>query len=270
MDNNSLDKIYRKSDDFESIPRYYSVSGVNVNSCCDILSSIILKALQKEFNELDDLSNLHHFVSPSNVNTYRLKLFNLINKDNLFDLFTSSFEHDIKKMIGPDLIVQKSLNLSIQMPNDNDSTLFTHIDAVNGDSPFQLVCWLPLTDCFETNSMFIMSHKRTMEHLKAIKLDLNADSKQPVTTSPVPNKRDYLNLKRGEAIIFNPLYLHGNSINKTDKTRLSINLRFKNFFTPEYSTETNPDRSLPAYYKIYNLTDFSLLGLSYITFMHGE
>ena len=41
------------------------------------------------------------------------------------------------------------------------------------------------------------------------------------------NKNDFVNLDFGEILIFNPTLLHGNLINKTNHTRVSLNIRFK-------------------------------------------
>ena len=64
---------------------------------------------------------------------------------------------DITTILGSDLLIQTKLNLSIQMPGDKNSILKSHIDSQSGDSVFQLVVWVPLTNAYETNSMFIHS-----------------------------------------------------------------------------------------------------------------
>jgi sporadic carbohydrate cluster 2OG-Fe(II) oxygenase len=48
------------------------------------------------------------------------------------------------------------------------------------------------------------------------------------------NKKDikWLNVKYGQGIIFSPNCLHGNVMNIEKNTRWSINIRFKNLFSP--------------------------------------
>ena len=53
--------------------------------------------------------------------------------------------------------MQKNINLSIQMPGDDSSMLPVHADVLNGDSPFEVVLWVPLVDCHATKSMYILS-----------------------------------------------------------------------------------------------------------------
>ena len=43
------------------------------------------------------------------------------------------------------------------MPNDKDSLLDLHSDIYAGESPFQVVVWIPLVDAYETKSKPIHS-----------------------------------------------------------------------------------------------------------------
>jgi sporadic carbohydrate cluster 2OG-Fe(II) oxygenase len=60
--------------------------------------------------------------------------------------------------------MQKKINLSIQIPNDKDSLLDLHSDIYAGESPFQVVVWMPLVDAYETKSMFFTkpTHNKKM------------------------------------------------------------------------------------------------------------
>ncbi len=46
--------------------------------------------------------------------------------------------------------MQLRVNLSIQMPEDESSLLPVHADTWSGDSPYEVVVWLPLVDCYDT------------------------------------------------------------------------------------------------------------------------
>ena len=65
--------------------------------------------------------------------------------------------------------MQKRINLSIQLPNDSSSLLPVHSDVWSGDSPYEVVVWLPFVDCYKTKSMFILPPKAN------IKLNKNFD-----------------------------------------------------------------------------------------------
>ena len=72
-------------------------------------------------------------------------------------------------LVGNELSMQKSINLSIQMPNDKSSLLDLHADTWSGDSPYEVVVWLPLVDCFKTKSMYILPNNKYKLFLKNLR-----------------------------------------------------------------------------------------------------
>ena len=57
--------------------------------------------------------------------------------------------------------------------------------------------------------------------------------------------------------------LHGNIINKTNRTRVSLNVRVKSPFSPE-ADDRNPDRRLGTYYKVLKISDDTKYALELI------
>ena len=170
----------------------------------------------------ENLEEIHKKISQENINETRIKAFRSINlienwKKKLLDLI----KPNIHEILGLDLAIQKNLNLSIQMPGDKNSILEKHMDFRTGDSPFQRVIWIPLTKSYSTNAMYMS--------------DIN-DNYEP------------LNMDYGELLIFDPNTKHGNVENKTEHTRISINVRVKNWFSPDLSSEA-PDRQFGVYYE---------------------
>ena len=103
------------------------------------------------------------------------------------------------------------------MPNDKDSLLDIHSDIYAGESPFQVVAWVPLVNVYDTKSMFGAEIKQN----KVMNQQMLNSSKK--TTKEIYNKNKkkfkFFNVKLGEVLIFSPLMLHGNTINKTKETR---------------------------------------------------
>ena len=48
---------------------------------------------------------------------------------------------------------------------------------------------------------------------------------------------EFVEVKYGEGLIFSPTLFHGNVLNETEKTRISINCRFKNIFLMKQNLE---------------------------------
>ena len=93
----------------------------------------------------------------SNLNSFRLKVLDSINKDPNFKYHYFEVARPfIEAIAGNELAMQKRVNLSIQLPEDDSSLLVVHSDVWAGDSPFEIVVWLPLVNCFRTKTMYIL------------------------------------------------------------------------------------------------------------------
>ena len=77
------------------------------------------------------------------------------------------------------------------------------------------------------------------------------------------NKNYFVKTNYGEFIIFNPALLHGNVENKTNSTRVSLNIRLKSMFSPEPSNR-NPDRRFGTYYEVLKISDNTKFALDYL------
>ena len=223
-----------------------------------LIKTFIVKNIKKKITNFDgDLSNLHKFVKYKDLNKLRYDCFKEINKG--FDWENTIFnicKNEINSQLGNDLLIQSKINLSIQIPLDDTSQLPAHSDCWSADSPFQKNIWIPLTNAFKTNSMFILNKKMTLKHLKL----LNKQKKHLVPKKI--NNNFFIKIKYGQILIFNPAILHGNVVNRTNKTRVSLNVRVKSIFSPE-PTERNPDRKFGTYYKIWKISEDTKLANEY-------
>ncbi len=239
--------------------KLYNTYNLKNSSSLDLVRDKIVNKLKKKNKKFNgDLSLLHKYFSKKNINLIRIDCFNEINFNLKWEsLLKKIFFNELRKHLGSDIMVQTKLNLSIQMPNDKSSILNLHSDCWSADSPFQLNLWIPLTDAFETNSMFIKNINSTMKFIKKVKKN------DKIPKNIKPSSKDFIKVNYGQYIIFNPSLLHGNVLNKTKKTRVSLNIRFKSFFSPEPGTR-NPDRKYGIYYKIFNLSKNTKFGMKYI------
>ena len=69
--------------------------------------------------------------------------------------------------------MQRRVNLSIQLPRDNSSLLPIHSDIWGGNSPFDLVVWVPLVDCYKTKSMYLLPPSKANKINKMFKKSKN-------------------------------------------------------------------------------------------------
>ena len=186
------------------------------------------KIFKKKVNQ--DLNLVHNFLSKKNLNEFRVNLINSINNNKTLrsDYYKLAKKH-LDAIVGNELVMQKRVNLSIQLPNDDSSLLPVHSDTWSGDSPYEVVLWVPLVDCYKTKSMYILppNHlKKFHKHFKSKKLSSTELYKK------IKSKVKFLNIKFGEILIFNQNLPHGNIVNKESESRWSLNCRFKNIFSP--------------------------------------
>jgi len=204
----------------------------------------------------DCFNEIHNYVSLKNLNNFRLGIINDINKSKTFKkhYYNVASEY-LNILVGNELSMQKSINLSIQMPNDKSSLLDLHADTWSGDSPYEVVVWLPLVDCFKTKSMYILPNNKYKLFLKKFK---NSYTKNNFDLfKSIKKDLIWLNIKFGEVLLFNQCLPHGNIVNKEDETRWSMNCRFKSVFTP-YG-----DKKIGEFFQPITLRAASRIGMKY-------
>ena len=204
-------------------------------------------------------NNLHKELKKSQLNKIRMDTIIKISndakvKENLFDLI----DNYIFELVGNELAMQKNINLVVSMPKDTSSTIDLHADTWGGNSPFEIVVWLPLVNCYKTKSMFIL------DKIKAKKLNIEKQIKKNKKLSAeklfskIKNHVTWLDVKYGEVLLFQPSLPHGGRANMEKETRASINSRFKGLFTPYI------DKKLGEYFEPISIRPCSKAGFKYI------
>ena len=196
------------------------------------------------------------FLKPESTSKFWIKEQIRINKDKKFkDNLFSIAKKDIFDIVGNELAIQKNINLSIQCPNDDSSLLPIHSDTWDGNSPFETVLWLPFVDCYKTKSMFILNAKKysKFENIYKSKKLISANGLYKNLKSHI----EFVKIKQGHFMLFNQNLPHGNVVNKTSETRVSLNCRIKGLFTPYRQKE------LGSFFKPLIIRPASQIGLKY-------
>lgn len=218
---------------------------------------------KKYKNIKDFFSNLHKHVSLNKLNNLRV---NVIKKINIDEKFRENYylvaKEGLDQLVGNELAMQNKLNLSIQMPHDKNSQLPMHSDIYAGESPFEVVVWIPLMDIQANNqSMYITSPKNN----KIINKEVTTTKTKTLTQIFNKHKKKFkfLKINFGELLIFTPILQHGNIINTTDKTRVSLNCRFKSLLSP-YDVFSKTHRNIPHFYRPLQIKPLTRIGFNFI------
>jgi len=207
-------------------------------------------------NDYDSfLNNIHNIISAKDINKLRICVLNSLEK---LDWFRPSFfklaRNALSILVGSELAMQRRINISVQLPRDESSLLHIHADTWQGDSPFEVVLWLPLVNCYKTKSMYFLPQNKCPNQSRFLS-NSNCINSNELYES-VKKDLQWMKVQFGQFIIFNQSLPHGNIVNNENETRWSFNCRFKGVFTP-YS-----DKKLGDFFEPITLKPISKLAIS--------
>ncbi len=210
--------------------------------------------------EYDDiarfLDTIARHVHRDALNALRLALIDTVMSDPSFrHKYFACARSVLETLVGNELAMQRGIGLSIQLPDDASSLLPLHSDAWSEDSPFEVVLWIPLVDCYRTKSMFIASpdvDRRWRERMHEF-----AGGGAEALYAAVEPELAWLDIPYGNVLVFTHTLMHGNRINREQTARWSMNVRFKGLFTP-YS-----DKQLGDFFESITLRAATRIGMDY-------
>ena len=202
------------------------------------------------------LDRIADLVPADQVNDFRVAVIAGMNaqpwtRRAYFDLARQALE----SVVGNELAMQRRINLSIQLPDDDSSLLPLHSDVWAGDSPFEVVLWVPFTRCFGTKAMFLLPPGPNADFHSRLS-DFETTGVEAAYKA-IEDQLIWIEIAYGKFLLFNQNLPHGNRINREGETRWSANCRFKGLFTP-YA-----DKKLGEFFEPITLRPASRIGLDY-------
>lgn len=203
------------------------------------------------------LNGFHEIVGIDDLNRVRMAVIEGLNKQPwLRAAYFALARNAIFSIVGNELAMQRRINLSIQLPDDQSSILPVHADVWSGDSPFEIVLWIPLVDCYDTKSMYLMPPGPDRKVQGNMGEDFKGASEEDLYDA-IENDVEWMNVPYGHALIFSQTLMHGNRANEEPETRWSLNCRFKSLFSP-YS-----DKRLGEFFEPITMRAATEMALSY-------
>jgi hypothetical protein len=163
-----------------------------------ILEAVRLAAARHVGGPLPELSEVR--IPAADLNAVKLDIMQALSEPWVRPAYYRLARSLLDRLVGNELAMQRRLNLSVQLPGDDRNLLPIHRDTDTGDSVFEAVLWVPLTDCARTASMWFRDH--------------------------------FIEIRYGEVLLFNQDIPHGNVVNEEPRSRWSLNCRFKGVWTP--------------------------------------
>jgi len=203
-------------------------------------------------NDVDEFFNNFHKLNLKgvNLNEKRMEIINYCTQNlevgrTIYELFKNL----IIQLIGSDIVAQKTTNLVIHQPGDQNAEAL-HRDSPS-NSPFEITIWLPLVNVYGTKSMYLLNREKSREALLILKRDYEefaVFSKQHAESIDAPF---------GNALFFWQGLIHGVPINDENETRWSLNMRYKNLFSPCGS------KGLIEFFDLLQLSPLTRIALDY-------
>jgi sporadic carbohydrate cluster 2OG-Fe(II) oxygenase len=202
------------------------------------------------------LDETHRHVPVEKLNEFRLALITAMKQEAwLRPAYFALGRRALEIIAGNELVMQRSVNLSIQLPHDDSSLLPIHSDVWSGDSPYEVVLWVPYVSCSGTKSMYFCEAQadgRVQPALSAFQ-GKSAEDLYHAVAKDAP----FIDVAYGEVLLFTQNIMHGNRVNETDETRWSSNCRFKSALSP-YA-----DKKLGEFFEPITIRPATRLGLRY-------
>jgi sporadic carbohydrate cluster 2OG-Fe(II) oxygenase len=177
------------------------------------------------------LDRIHEKVDAARLNDLRLAVIREMNEEPWTRLaYFNTARRALEVIVGNELAMQLRINLSIQLPDDDSSLLPVHADVWAGDSPYEVVLWIPYVNVYGTKTMFILPREKDAKH-QAKMSEFRHRSAAELYRAIEPDLR-WLEIPYGSVLLFTQNVMHGNIVNRERETRWSSNCRFKSVFSP--------------------------------------
>jgi len=177
------------------------------------------------------LNHVHERVSPDRLNDLRLFVIRKMAEAPWLRLaYFNTARRALEILVGNELAMQLRINLSIQLPTDDSSLLPVHSDVWSGDSPYEVVLWIPYVDVGGTKSMYILPRDRDRRHQAAMSPGRFASADE--LFAAIEPDLEWLTIPYGHVLLFTQNQMHGNVVNRERESRWSSNCRFKSVFSP--------------------------------------
>src|SRR5262245_39269805 len=202
------------------------------------------------------LNAAHERIPVDRLNDCRLHVINRMNGEPwLRPAYAALARRTLETLVGNELAMQRQINLSIQLPHDAGSLLPVHSDVWAGDSPYEVVLWVPYVDCARTKSMYFCDAARDAE-VQSRLADLRGGTVEDLYKLIEPDV-EFVDIAYGDVLVFTQNILHGNRVNVEPETRWSSNCRFKSLLSP-YA-----DKKLGEFFEPIAIRPATRLGLRY-------
>jgi len=202
------------------------------------------------------LDRIHEKVDAQRLNDLRLAVIREMNEEPWTRVsYFNTARRALEVLVGNELAMQLRINLSIQLPDDDSSLLPVHADVWSGDSPYEVVLWVPFVHVHGTKTMYILPREKDAAYQSRMG-ELKLKSADELYRT-IESDLTWLDIPYGQVLLFTQNVMHGNVVNRERETRWSSNCRFKSVFSPYH------DKKLGEFFEPILVRPATAIGASY-------
>lgn len=235
-------KEIKKASSFSDFFLPEGIQYLSYNTALFPFRKLLINKLKKENLLLKDipddisLDNLHLYIDKKNQNMdfsnqtpVAIALYEM--GDDFNQLYKKFLKDVVREIIGESFYYQKTTNFRVFFPHSKGyqgKTNF-HTDSMIGHPPQEINLWLPLSQCTDSASLSIMSLEKSKQLLE--KCNYNFEHFNFKSTDNDANfiycneNSKPINVNYGQFVLFDSRCVHGATDNKTDRTRVSFDIR---------------------------------------------
>tara|TARA_B100000780_G_C21112717_1_gene449824 strand:- start:516 stop:1220 length:705 start_codon:yes stop_codon:yes gene_type:complete len=223
--------------------RGYSIFSVKNIHILENLRNNFIKRIynsDKSSKSIFDTRKLLAKMSKAEINK---SMISLLSFTNLSEMMISACSDIIEELCGKELFIQRRAHTIINVPGEGQAKQWTHYELMSGISPFTYVIWAPLHDLDDDGGVYYIDLNKSLKIMEEEEQTgvVNGKKVLNLMENQKPTK-----LQFGQAIIFNPFVLHGNTTFNSEYARVACNVRFQSFRKPLLQKNTD-------YLKYYKL-----------------
>ena len=179
-------------------------------------------------NGFDGSLNSISKISEKRLNQLHID-FNKNSQESNFNLI-NSFAKKLKIVLGNKIFIQRQPYLRVKKYSLKSTATIAHNDYDFGHSHRGFNLWVPLFDIKYNEGIYIYDLSTSKKIYKNFRFDCHLS--EHIKKNKFDKKKNYINLKFGEAIFFSNLCIHGASVSKKKINRVSTNIHMQNFVEP--------------------------------------
>ncbi len=221
----------------------YAIVEIEDMNLLNELQNSFIKKINIPNNLKSDINFVRKKVATMSKAEVNQCMIDLLKLNNLSEMIVRSCPKLVESLCGKELFIQRRATIVMNVPGEGQAKQWPHYELMSGISPYSYIIWAPLHDLEENSGVYYFDQKRSLEIMK--KEQETGTVNGPIILNMMSDQKPE-KLNFGQAVVFNPFLLHGNTVFNSDLARIACTTRFQSSTKP--LLQKNSD-----YLKFYSL-----------------